>query len=503
MSALIAWSIWIPLAGAALTFLVGRRYGATVGLISAVTTALTVTATAWLVWAEGPQRQAVGGWGAPLGINLVADGLSTVMIAMTAGVGAFVSWYAWGYFPRPSAPGNARGGSSHAWSESDSFWPIWLFLWAALNVIFLSSDVFNIYVGLEIMGLAAVALVFLSKERIALVAGMRYLLSALIGSLSYLMGVAILYAAFGTLDIRLLGERMETGMPAWSALMLMTVGLMLKTALFPLHFWLPAAHANAPSPVSAILSALVVKASFYLVIRLWIGVFPDVITSASAQFIGVIASIAVIWGSVQAIRQTRLKLLVAYSTVAQIGYLFLMIPLLVPTSGAIGDLSQWNTSAWEGGVYQVLSHAFAKAAMFMAAGSILYAMPRTDEISEMIGVAARLPVTAFAFGVASVSLMGLPPSGGFVAKWLLLTASVENGQWWWAAVLIVGGLLTAVYVFKFIGQTFRPATEETTFRPVPVSLELPGLILSFVALLLGLLATFVFDLLETGLGPLR
>lgn len=501
MSHLVVWSIWIPLAGAVLTFLLRYRHVATVGLAAAVATSLAAAGTVWHVWNEGEQRYQVGGWGAPLGIDLTADGLSVLLLAMTAGVGVLVSWYAWGYFQRAEEP--VTGASqqvSPPWAEPDSFWPIWLFLWAALNIIFLTADMFNAYVGLEIMSLAAVALVLLARDRVAMTAGLRYLLASLVGSLTYLMGVAMLYAGFGTLDMQLLGARIEPGLPAWTALGLVTVGLMLKSALFPLHFWLPPAHANAPSPVSAILSALVVKASFYLVLRIWFDVFRDVATYGAVELVGAIGAIAVIWGSVQAIRQSRLKLLVAYSTVAQIGYMFLMIPLAMPSPVEGPGPLQLNINGWDGGMYQVLSHAFAKAAMFLAAGSILYALDHVDDVRDMAGFATRLPMTTFSFALASVSLMGLPPSGGFVAKWLLMTASVQNRQWWWAAVFIVGGLLTAIYVFKVLSVAFRPASEELVFRRVPLRLELPALLLGTVAFLMGVLASTVYQLLEIGRG---
>lgn len=361
---------------------------------------------------------------------------------------------------------------------------------------------FNAYVGLEIMSMAAVALVLLARDRVAMTAGLRYLLSSLVGSLCYLMGVAMLYAAFGTLDMALLGERIEPGWPAWTSLGLVTVGLMLKTALFPLHFWLPPAHANAPTPVSAILSALVIKASFYLVLRLWFEVFRDVTTDGAVEGVGAIGAIAILWGSAQAIRQGRLKLLVAYSTVAQVGYLFLMIPLAMPSPGASSGTLELNVVGWDGGMYQVISHAFAKAAMFLAAGTIIYALDNVDDIEGIAGFAARMPITTSAFALASVSLMGLPPSGGFVAKWLFMMASVENRQWWWSAVLIVGGLLTAIYLFKVLAKAFRPAPEERTYRRVPRAMELPAMVLALVAFLMGVFASTVYELLEIGRGPL-
>ncbi len=498
MSQLIAWSVLVPLAGAILTFLLRSRHVRTLGLFASIATALVASGTVWHVWQEGEQRYAVGGWGAPLGIDLLADGLSVFMLAMTAGVGVLVSWYAWGYF-QPAA--SSHKNKLPAWAEPDSFWPTWLLLWGALNVIFLTSDMFNAYVGLEIMSMAAVALVLLSRERIAMTAGLRYLIASLMGSLSYLMGVAMLYAAFGTLDMTLLGQRMEPGWPAWTALGLMSVGLMLKSALFPLHFWLPPAHANAPTPVSAILSALVIKASFYLLLRLWFEAFPVVNTRPATELMGAIGAVAILWGSVQAIRQQRLKLLVAYSTVAQVGYLFLMIPLSTPAPGDAEGPLNLNIVGWDGGMYQVLSHAFAKAAMFLAAGTIIYALNNVDEIQDMAGFASRLPITTTAFALASVSLMGLPPSGGFVAKWLYMMASVQNQQWWWSAVLIVGGLLTAIYVFKVLAKAFRPVPEGRTWQPVSITLELPALALSLVAFLMGLFASTVYQLLEIGRGP--
>lgn len=503
MSQIIIWSIWVPLAGAVITFLLRSRHVRTVGLTASVVTALVANGAVWHVWREGEQRYTVGGWGAPLGIDLLADGLSVFMLAMTAGVGVLVSWYAWGYFQpdgEPSAAASERDPSP--WTEPDSFWPTWLLLWAALNIIVLTSDMFNAYVGLEIMSMAAVALVLLARDRVAMTAGLRYLLSSLVGSLCYLMGVAMLYAAFGTLDMALLGERIEPGWPAWTSLGLVTVGLMLKTALFPLHFWLPPAHANAPTPVSAILSALVIKASFYLVLRLWFEVFRDVTTDGAVEGVGAIGAIAILWGSAQAIRQGRLKLLVAYSTVAQVGYLFLMIPLAMPSPGASSGTLELNVVGWDGGMYQVISHAFAKAAMFLAAGTIIYALDNVDDIEGIAGFAARMPITTSAFALASVSLMGLPPSGGFVAKWLFMMASVENRQWWWSAVLIVGGLLTAIYLFKVLAKAFRPAPEERTFRRVPRAMELPAMVLALVAFLMGVFASTVYELLEIGRGPL-
>ena len=151
------------------------------------------------------------------------------------------------------------------------------FLLAGLNGLFLAADIFHLYVTLELLGFAAVSLAALAGKRAAVVAAMRYLLVSLSGSLFFLFGVAILYAAYATVDLTALAGKVQPGPLAWSALALMAAGLLIKGAVFPLHFWLPPAHANAPTPVSALLSALVVKASFYILLRLWFELFLSLI----------------------------------------------------------------------------------------------------------------------------------------------------------------------------------------------------------------------------------
>ena len=166
---------------------------------------------------------------------------------------------------------------------------------------------------------------------------------------------------------------------------------------------------------------------------------------------------AIVFGSVLALRQARLKLLIAYSTIAQIGYLFFLFPLAsTPLAVASATAEVWNGVAWTGGVLQLVSHAVAKAAMFMAAGLIAEALGH-DRIAGFGGIGRALPMTVFAFGLGGMSLMGLPPSGGFVAKAMLLMAAVGEGQWWWAVVILVGGLLAAGYVFRVLAPALAAA----------------------------------------------
>jgi multicomponent Na+:H+ antiporter subunit D len=315
----------------------------------------------------------------------------------------------------------------------------------------------------------------------------------LFGSVLYLLGAALLYGTYGTLDIVLLASRIGAESlvaPAVGvAAGLMTAGLLAKTALFPLHLWLPPAHANAPAAASAVLSALVVKASFFLIVRLWFDVMPGLATAAVTTVLATLGAAAILFGSVLALRQARLKLLIAYSTVAQIGYLFLMFPL------AIGG-HPWSAEAWNGGMMQTLSHAFAKAAMFLAAGLVAEQLGH-DRIAELRGIGRAMPMTVSAFGLGGLSLMGLPPSGGFAAKWLLLQASVESGQWAWAVIMLVGGLLAGGYVYRAIAPALASASVAVK-APASRRREAVALALAVGAVLLGFAPAELFDLLQIG-----
>ncbi len=323
---------------------------------------------------------------------------------------------------------------------------------------------------------------------------------SLSGSMLFLLGIAILYISHGTLSIEEMAAAGPSGPGATVALAVMTVGLAAKTALFPLHAWLPPAHAAAPAPASAILSALVVKASFYIIVRLWVYVYGPTLAGSGAEYafalMGVLGAAAIVWGSLLALRQVSLKRLIAYSTVAQLGYLFVMFPLLM-RSGLDPASGSWSTDAWGGGIYHALSHGLAKAAMFLAAGNMTYAVA-DDAIESISGVARRLPMSLLAFGLAGLSLAGVPPSGGFLAKWLLLSAALEGGGWGWAVVIAVGGLLTLAYVLMVARHAFHAPDDPGNFREVPRRMEWAAMVLALLAVGLGVRAVEILDLLEIG-----
>jgi len=477
----IAPVVALPLIGALVAVVVGR-HGA------AVTVAVTAGVAAALVWlvagvaTEGTARLALGGWEPPLGIMLRADGLAAAFLMMTAVVMAAVVGLARRHFAHGA--GEDRG----PWA----FWPLALLLWASLNAVFVSRDLFNLYVGLELLTLAAVALVAIEGKAETIAAALRYMVFALMGSLLYLLGAVLLYAAHGTLDIALLAGRGDAANADGVALALMTAGLMAKMALFPFHAWLPPAHSGAPAPASAMLSALVPKAAFYILLRLWFEAAPDLAAPGALGLMGALGAVAVLYGSVLAFRQERLKLIIAYSTVAQLGYLMLVFPL----AGGPMAAEPWAEPARAGAIFQAVSHGLAKGAMFLCAGLWIMAVGH-DRLEGLRGLARATPMTAFAFALAAITLMGLPPSGGFTAKYLMMTAAFSSGQVIWAAVMVLGGLMAAAYLYRPMALVFArdiPAG----LTPVPRSLQAIPLVLAATAIALGIGSALPYALLQVG-----
>ncbi len=470
---LLVLSIMVPVAGVLLAFVLGERY---VRLVAFTVMPLGLAMAGGIVLAlprsGGLIVYLLGAWPPPLGVALRADGLSAVMLAIAAIVICAVAVSAATDF-RVSATG-ARA--------PFAFWILLLAIWAALNLIFVGGDLFTLYIALELLTFAAVPLVCLEGRAETVQAALRYLLFALLGSVLYLLGTALLYGLYGTLDIVLLSRRVHAEPAALIAVALMTAGLLAKTALFPLHLWLPPAHAGAPAPASAILSGLVVKGSFFILLRLWFNVLPGVPSFAAMQLLAALGAGAILFGNIVALRQERLKLLIAYSTLAQIGYLFLMFPLALNASGQLE-----GGPALAAGLLQAISHATAKAAMFLAVGSIYVGLGH-DRVTGLRGAAQALPLSILTFAIGGLALIGVQPSGASLAKELLLHEAARTAQWWWAIVLQAGGMLTAAYVVLVLANALAPSAQPLTpAGPPRRGRDLAALALALLSLSLGLL----------------
>ncbi|MDP9822689.1 formate hydrogenlyase subunit 3/multisubunit Na+/H+ antiporter MnhD subunit [Nocardioides massiliensis] len=470
-----------PVALAAVAAILPTRHRPALGVAGAIAIAATSgVLVAGLIRSERSELEiALAGWDAPLGIVLRADGASAALLAITATVGLAVTAYALGGDEVTGGP---------------IFWPLWLSLWAALNGVYLAGDLFNTYVSLELLTVAAVALVALGGRRSAAPA-LRYLFVGVAGSLLFVLAVGLVYGQTGVLDYVAAADRVEAGPVLGAVLALTLVGMAAKMALLPLHSWLPVAHPAAPAAVSALLSALVIKAALFVLWRVWFDLggvavgtpMRDGLALASA----VAGAVAVFWGGLMALRKRRLKEIVAYSTVAQVGYLALVLRLADP-----GGPDVAAAAGWAGGVLLVLSHGLAKAAMFLAAGTLAYAYG-SDHLSGLRGAVTHMPMTVAAVGVAGVSLAGLPPTFGFVAKWQLLVAAIGREDWWVLAVLLLGGLVTFAYTAAMVRATFNPPGAQDVEAPavrVPLVLAVVPFVLALASVAFGVFSADVVAL---------
>jgi len=466
-------AIFLPLFGAIAAFTAPRAAGS-IGLATLALTTGAVVMLARDVWAGGAVMLQLGGWGAPLGIDLRADGLSVAMLALSCAVGFLVSIAA-----LDSLKGEAR--------QRQYFWPLWLLLLTGMNGVYLSTDLFNLYVMIEVIALAAVGLTVLSGTRDALRAGLEYMYASILGALLFLMGVGFVYLHLGRLDFAGLDGAAISGALIVSVA-LMFVGLALKTALFPLHYWLPAAHANATAPASALLSGLVVKAALYIVLRL--AQYMPFPSETLLTLVGLMGAGAVIWGGIQALRAERLKLLVAWSTVAQIGLIFVAFA----RAGEMGLSESWKAAA-----LLILAHGVAKAAMFLAAGRIKDEIGH-DLIRDLDRAPIRPTLAQFTFALAAISLIGLPPSLGFIGKWSLMEGAMAAGYWHWVAVTMAGTLLSVAYFSRVLTAFLRfdrvrmPVGEHQGWALADAA----PLTLALAAVGLGLMAAPLLSFIEIG-----
>jgi formate hydrogenlyase subunit 3/multisubunit Na+/H+ antiporter MnhD subunit len=365
------------------------------------------------------------------------------------------------------------------------FYPLSSFLALGFVVIYLSQDIFNNFVGLEIVGLSAVALSALQKSFKSIHSALVYLFATLVASGFYLLGVAIIYAKYSLLDIASLQQVVQNDVGTLVAFGSMVIAFLIKTALFPFSFWLPKAHANALSPVSALLSALVIKTTFYLLYLYSSTLFSFAINIHT--LLGILGIIAIFYGGMKAFLSTNLKILIAYSTISQVGYLMVVFSLGHPY-------------AFYGMVFVLLSHAFAKAGLFLAAGVIVH-KAKSKSIEMLQGYASITPIAVFAIGLSSVSLIGLPPSLGFVSKWYYLQSTFESSSWIFFGAILVGGILSALYLFKililFLDKPLEATqTAQSSKEKLSLSvLQWSAFSLSFFSVFLGLFSNVLIGFL--------
>jgi multicomponent Na+:H+ antiporter subunit D len=396
----------------------------------------------------------LGGWDAPLGIELKIDTLTGLMLLILTGSATLVSFYA------------LRSVEKEIDEEKQVlFYSAFLLVFAGLIGISITGDAFNVFVFLEISSLSTYAIISMGKDRRALHASYQYLIMGTIGATFILIGIAFMYVMTGTLNMSDLANRLPAVADTnaiRAAFAFITIGVGIKAAMLPLHQWLPNAYAYSPSVVSTFLAATATKVAVYAMIRFQLTVFGIEFSLLDMPFdkiLMILGTIGIIGGSAYAIYQTNVKRMLAYSSIAQIGYILL----------AIGLASHPGFTA---ALLHIFNHALIKGTLFMALGIVFFRYAST-ELSVMSGIGKTMPVTMAAFTIGGLSLIGIPGTAGFVSKWYLVTALLDASLWPVALVILIASVLTLIYVGKVIEVAyFKEPPEESNKIKIPTSMML-------------------------------
>ncbi len=479
MKALVVFPILIPLATAIVTVFLGRslRGKILVSLVGGGTTAATALVLLRTVWSQGTVVHVMGSWIPPFGIILVADLLSSGIVLLSSSIGMVALCYSVGYIEEEG--------------QRRAYHPLFHLLMMGMHGAFLTGDIFNLFVFFEVLLISSYALVAFAGEDYQLEASLKYATINLIASAVFLLGVGGVYGTIGTLNMADLsvkiGQLQNPG-PLPTIFLLFIAVFGVKASLFPFYFWLPDAHSSAPTPISAMLSGVLIKVGAYSILRVSSVIFvplrPDV-----QEWILTLAAVTMVVGACGALAQSDIKRLLAYSSVGQMGYIVLGLGIGTP-------LALVSTLLF------IVNHAFAKAMLFLVAGVVIDATG-TREMGSMGGLGRQMPWTGGAFLVGAMSISGVPPFFGFFAKFLLITAALEAGYGLLAALAAVLAIVTIWYLFGAWQQIFWREASGRPLHAAPRVMTGSGLVMAGLILVGTILLNPLVDFLTAVEAQLR
>ncbi|MEE8334729.1 MAG: monovalent cation/H+ antiporter subunit D family protein [Alphaproteobacteria bacterium] len=472
-----ALQIVIPLVAAPLCMLVRYRDWAWGVALMASWLAFGIS---WLllqqVLAGGPISYAMGGWSAPIGIEYRVDLLNAFVLLIVSAIGSVMMPY-------------ARHSVTHEFGHQRTymFYTAYLLCFTGLLGVTITGDAFNLFVFLEISSLSSYVLIALGNDRRALTAAYQYLVMGTIGATFIVIGIGLLYSETGTLNMVDLAERIAQMPPnrtIGAAFGFLVVGISLKLALFPLHLWLPNAYTYAPSMVSAFLAATATKVAVYVLLRFLFSVFRVDLSFGVMPLDMVLLGLAVIAmfaASTVAIFQNNLKRMLAYSSVAQIGYMIL-------------GISFTNVTGLTATLLHLFNHAMMKGGMFLALGCIVLRVGSAT-IGDLHGIGRRMPWSTAAFVIGGLSLIGVPLTVGFISKWYLVLAAIERGWWGVGLLIVLSSLLAVAYIWRVVEIAYfqRPPTGAAHVEEAPLSMLIPTWILIGASVYFGINTELTVD----------
>ncbi len=447
--------IVIPLISAPVCLLLRRRslsWG--FALIVSATVLYMALGLLSRVLTTGTISYELGGWAPPWGIEYRIDTINSFVILLVSIIGTVVLFYA------PASLAKEIPLEKHY-----MFYTAYLLCLTGLLGVAITGDVFNLFVFLEISALSSYVLISLGIGRRALTAAYQYLVMGTLGATFIVIGIGLIYAVTGTLNMADLQGRLATAginRTVIVAFAFLTVGMSLKLALFPLHVWLPNAYSYAPSVVTAFIASTATKVSIYVFLRFVFTIFGTDFSFGEMHLDTVLLPLALIGifvGSIVAIFQTNIKRMLAYSSVAQIGYMMLGISFL-------------SVTGLTGGIVHLFNHGVMKGALFLCVGSIVLQVGAAN-LEDFKGLGRRMPLTMAAFVLAGLSLIGVPLTVGFVSKWYLVLAALEHGMWPVAVLILLASLLAVAYVWRVVEVAyFQEAPEGAETKDAPMMMQL-------------------------------
>jgi multicomponent Na+:H+ antiporter subunit D len=476
VSALVAFPVLVPLLAAAICMLVGRsRTAQRVAAIGALTIVTAVSAVLLvLVDRDGPEVVDAGGWGAPLGIVLVADRLAVIMLAVASLTLLLVLVYAVG---QPGAERNHVG-----------FQSAYMILSAGVFLSFLTGDLFTMFVAFEMMLTASYVLITLGGGHDQVRSGMTYVVLSLVASVLFISAIAFVYMATGTVNLADLSQRiplLDPGLQHALALLLFVV-FGIKAAVFPLFFWLPDSYPTAPSPVTAIFAGLLTKVGVYALIRTQILLFPP--EQRPSEVILWIAGLTMVIGVIGAIAQYDMKRILSFHIVSQIGYMVM-------------GLGLFTIAGVAGAVFFIVHQVIVKTSLFLTGGLVEH-VGGSSRLNRVGGMLATAPMLAVLFLVPALSLAGFPPLSGFIGKFALFDATAESEVWWVLGAAAVAAFFTLFSMVKiWSGVFWNPKEGEPEALPHPPGrwggpglMVAPTAVLAALAVAIGVFGGPIYDL---------
>jgi multicomponent Na+:H+ antiporter subunit D len=456
--------IVIPLSAAFIISIVGKKIKHMpdmVGFIATFGLCLWSFVGLWATNSYGTLVYSVGAWRPPFGIAMVLDGLSAFMLVTINFVVFLIFLYSKDYM--------------YQYTSRWKFYTLFMLVLAGMNGVIITGDIFNLYVWMEIAAIASFSLVAFGVERHQFEAAFKYAIMSVVGSLFVLLAIALLYSYTSTLNMADIAGVLMNKPPGNVVLLVslfFVMGFGLKSALVPFHAWLPDAHPSAPAPVSAMLSGVLIKSlGIYVMCRLFfnvIGMSPMV--AGVFMFLG---TVSMVIGGLSAVGQTDIKRLMAYSSISQMGYIFLGLGIGTPLSIFAA-------------IFHLFNHSVFKSLLFLNAGAIEYATGSRDMV-KLGGLMKRMPVTAATYFIGAMSISGVPPFSGFWSKLLIIIAAVMAGQFWYAGWAVVASILTLAAFMKVAKVAFRGETNELTAQAheVPMTMRSVMVVLAVICILGG------------------